>query len=64
MFSMFGRTGAPTKMRPPHETKKTNACILTQQKQKQISCANIIINKPIIVLGALGPHIFSEQGPV
>jgi len=43
-------------------TKKTNACIVTQQKQKQISCANIIINRPIVVLGALGPpHFFLNR---
>jgi len=40
MFSMFGRTGAPTKMGPPHEDQKISATC----QHTEIACVNIIIN--------------------
>jgi len=40
MFSMFGRTGTPTKMGPHMRTKKISATC----QHNEIACANIIIN--------------------
>jgi len=65
MFSMFGRTGAPTKMGPPHEDQKK---FLQRANTPKLPAKVIeVINKIKIlcytwnyycILGALGPHIF------
>jgi len=55
IFSMFGRTGAPTKMGPPHEDQK-KFCNLPESHWTVGGSS-----RPIIVLGALGPHIFLNR---
>ena len=48
MFSMFGRTGAPTKMGPPHEDQKKFCNVPTHQ-----NCPKVIevIDKIKILCG-------------
>jgi len=72
MFSMFGRTGAPTKMGPPHEGPKKFCNVPTENdvcvchfKQYSVSFCGLRPQTPTGPCGRpWGPHIFSEQGPV